>query len=88
MQALQLFRLGCGDRAPGLPQQSICQQPRAHPDPPMNKPGRKLDAGALQGGAPRKYVLINAVDQGAIKVKEECRLSTSYRHRRIFLLCH
>ena len=60
-------------RPAGLSQQSVNEQPAAHTDPSMNAPDRQLDAGRFERIPPSEHVLIDAVHQGAIKVKEKCQ---------------
>ena len=55
----------------GFPQEGIHNQTPAHPDSAMDAPHRKLDAPLLERLAPGEDVLVDAVDQRAIQVKQQ-----------------
>ncbi len=84
--ALELLDVGLGVEA-GEPGQRLAvqlalelarerrdEQAPAHPDPAVDLPDREIDADGLQCFAPGDDVLIDAVDQRAVEVEQECRL--------------
>jgi hypothetical protein len=49
----------------------ICQQAAAHADLAMDTPDRDVDPLSLERFAPGQYMLIDVVDQRAVKVEQE-----------------
>ena len=59
------------DIKPCFAQQHVGKQAAAHADLAMNAPDREFDALLIEGFAPRQHVLIDAVDQRSIQVKQK-----------------
>jgi hypothetical protein len=74
VQVLQFFNLFFVQLPPSLAHARIQHQGIAHADAAMNESIGKLDIPGAQGFAPSKDVLVNAVNQGAVKVEEKCGL--------------
>lgn len=71
MHPLNPFRIPLGNRLTGFTQQGIEHQATAHPDLPVNAPDREFDAGRLCCLAPGQDVLIDTVDERAVKIEEK-----------------
>src|SRR5205085_1204814 len=73
VRLLQLLDFLGRQRPAGLAQQGLHEQPAAHPDPPVNPPDGKVNANTAERGAPRDHMLVNAIDQRPVEVKQERR---------------
>src|SRR6266571_7324000 len=62
------------DLKPGLAQEHIGEQPPAHPDLAVDAPDGERDPFRLERFMPSQYVLIDAVDEGAVEIKEKACL--------------
>src|SRR3989442_3390768 len=71
MHAPDLGRLLGLQLPAGLAEQGVDEQAAAHADAPVDTPHRELDADALERDAPGEHVLIHAVDQRAVEIKQE-----------------
>jgi hypothetical protein len=65
------FSLFLRDSASRLAGQSIDEETATHSDLTMNAPHGEVNSSSLQRFAPRKYVLINAVDKCSVQVEQE-----------------
>jgi hypothetical protein len=63
------------DFDPGLAKQLVGEQAAAHADLAMDAPDRQLDALCVERLLPGKDVLIDAVNEGAVEIKQEDRLN-------------
>ena len=63
-----------------LPQQRVHKQTAAHADPAVDPPHRELDPGRFQSLAPGQHMLVDAVHQRAVEIKEK-RTIPGYGHR-------
>ncbi len=59
------------DLEPGLTQQLVGEEAAAHADLAMDAPDRKLDAFGVERLLPGEHMLINAVDQRAVEIKQK-----------------
>ena len=71
MHPLNPFRIPLGNRLTGFTQQGVEHQATAHPDLAVNAPDREFDAGRLCRLAPGQDVLIDTVDERAVKIEEK-----------------
>ena len=71
MQLLKVGGFFSGKIEAGFPKQRIDEQSAAHANPPVNAPDGELDSRFLQRLAPGENMLIDAVYQRAIEVKQE-----------------
>ena len=69
VQFLQALRFVTGDVPASLPQQCVYEQAAAHANPPVDSPYRQADAAQFQRFPPGQHMLVNAIDQGAVKVE-------------------
>jgi hypothetical protein len=67
-QALASFEV---DAQPGFAQKHVCQRATAHADLAVDAPDRDVDPLSLKRFAPSQHMLIDAVDQRAVKVEQE-----------------
>lgn len=67
---------GC-DFAAGFAQQGIHQESAAHPYTPMDPPNGQARTRSFQRLSPGQYVLINAIDERAVKIKQNRRHAIS-----------
>jgi len=51
----------------------VHQEPSAYADAPVNAPDREFDAGFEQRLVPCHNMLVNAIDQGSIEIKQRSR---------------
>ena len=65
------FYLFFAELPPSFAHAGVQQQRIAHPDAAVNEPIGKLNIHAVESFAPGKDMLVNAVDQGAVKVEEK-----------------
>ena len=72
MRLLHAFNLVVCDFAADFAEQSVNKQPAAHTDTPVNPPHRQFDAASLKRLAPGQHVLVHAVHQRAVKIKQKC----------------
>ncbi len=63
------------ERDAGLAQQHVDQQAAAHADAAMHAPDRQVNAVALERLVPREHVLVDAVDERAVEIEQECGLA-------------
>jgi hypothetical protein len=59
-------------RGPRLPEQHVREQAATHADLAMDTPDRKLNAFLLERLMPRKHVMVDAVHQRSVEIKEKC----------------
>jgi hypothetical protein len=71
MAPAQPFHPFDADVQPGLAQELVGEQTAAHADLAMDAPDREVDALAIESLLPGQYVLIDAVNQGAVKVEQK-----------------
>lgn len=59
------------EAAPGLTQEGVHEQSAAHSDPPVDAPHGQFNARHLQRVPPGENVLINAIYQSTVEVKQK-----------------
>jgi hypothetical protein len=64
---------------PRFPQQHVRKEATAHANFPMDSPDRQRDPFVIQRFLPCQHVLVNAVDQRAVEIEDECRFN-AVRH--------
>ena len=72
----QPFDALIADFDPGLAKKLIGKQAAAHADLAMDAPDRQLDTLRIERLLPGENMLIDAVDQRAVEIKQEDRLNT------------
>jgi hypothetical protein len=71
MQALDAVSLVLRHRMTDLTKKSLRHQATTHPDLPMNAPDCKVNPFGLESFAPGQHVLVDAIHQGPIQIKQE-----------------
>ena len=65
-----------------LAEERVHEQAAAHADPAMDAPHGELNSGLFQSFPPRQHMLIDAVDQRAVKIEQKRHLAV--RSFRVF----
>lgn len=73
VQPLHLLDLLRCEPYAGLTQQGADEEPTAHADATMDAPGGQVDANLAQRVTPGDDVLVDGVDQRAVKVEQQRR---------------
>src|SRR5689334_12872500 len=73
MQPYQSACFFLGHLMASLAQDRVRHEPAAHPDPPMNPPHGQLDPHPSHGRPPGEHVLVHAVDERSIEIKQKRR---------------
>jgi|SRR5271170_4659806 hypothetical protein len=71
MPLLQLLGVLLRDVVPGLPQQCIDKKPSTHTNAAMDSPCRKARRRSLQRFSPREDMLVDTVNERAVKIEQE-----------------
>ena len=71
MKSWKLIGLFRGHRPFRFAEECVDEQTAAHADATMNAPNRELNADPFQRLAPSQNVLVNAVHQSAVEIKQE-----------------
>ncbi|HYK51876.1 MAG TPA: hypothetical protein VEU94_19300 [Terriglobales bacterium] len=80
VESWKLLRLFGGHLASSLAEKGVDEQATAHPYATMDAPNRQLNADPFQGLPPSKNMLVDAVDQGTVEIKEESWSGARYLH--------
>ena len=72
MQLLQFLCLFDRNFMADFSHQRLHQQPAAHANAAVNLPNGQRYAYLFQSLVPRKHMLIDAINQGPVKIKEQC----------------
>ncbi len=75
---VKLIEQGGGNLAVDFAQQHLGEEPATHADAAMNAPHGKLDRGGVQRLLPGRNVLVDAVDQSSVQVKEEADVALGH----------
>ena len=59
------------DLLSGLSEKHVCEKAAAHPDLAVEAPYGEIDPFGLERFVPSQHVLINAIDEGAIEIKNK-----------------
>jgi len=68
---LNTFRLFFRNRPSGFPPERLQHEPPAHADLSMDSPDRQLNPGGLGGLPPSQHMLVDAIHQRAVQIKEK-----------------
>src|ERR1700730_1896975 len=71
MKPAKLICFFLGDIAARLAQERVYKQAAAHTDAPVDSPNSEIDTQFFERFAPGKNVLVNTINQCAIKIEEE-----------------
>jgi hypothetical protein len=71
VQALDTVGLVLRHRMSDLTKKSVCHQAATHADLPVNTPDREVNPFGLEGFVPGQHMLVDAIHQGAIQIKQE-----------------
>ena len=77
MAVLQTFRFRHAEVAAQLASRGAREEAAAHPHAAMDAPAVDRQAGLPERALPGKDVRVNRVDQGAVKIKDECSQGVS-----------
>ena len=71
VQALDTVDPVLSHRMADLTKKSMCHQATTHADLPVNTPDCEVNPFGLEGFAPGQHMLVDAIHQGAIQIKQE-----------------
>jgi len=80
VKSWKLLRLFGAHRVGGLTKKRVDEQAAAHPDAAVDAPHSELNPCPFQGLPPGQNMLVDAINQGAVEIKEESWRSTGYLH--------
>src|SRR5262245_54255727 len=83
---VEFIEEGWGHLTMNFAQQHLGEESSTHADAPMDTPDGKLDAGGMQRVLPRRNMLVHAIDQRSVEIKEEADAALGHAVSRRWLL--